>query len=69
MGDQERGKLNVHSYSAELQARLGRGAPGEFAVHDPGPLFKHKLADEIFDLCRANSLWPMTLGWPAVLSR
>ncbi len=62
MGDQERGKLGVHSYAAELQERLQRGEPGNLVVRDPGPLVQNKIADQIFDICRANSLWPMTFG-------
>jgi NADH-quinone oxidoreductase subunit B len=54
--------LNIHSYAGELRQRLERGAPGELVTEDLGPMVRLQLAEKILDVCRANSLWPMTFG-------
>jgi len=54
--------LRIHSYAAELRARNTRGAPGDLIENDPGPVVRVPVVEKILDVCRANSLWPMTFG-------
>lgn len=61
MGKEKRKLLRVHSY-AELARQ--RELEGEI-YHSPEsqpPILQLDLADTFLNLCRANSLWPMTFG-------
>jgi len=62
VAEEKRNVLRVHSYAGELQERDSRGAPGNLVDTDPGPIVRLQLAEKILDVCRANSLWPMTFG-------
>ncbi len=59
---EEKSLLKTHSYSLELENRVKRGQPGDLVEYDPGPMVRLQLAEKILDVCRANSLWPMTFG-------
>ncbi len=59
---EEKSLLKTHSYSLELEERVKRGQPGDLVEYDPGPMVRLQLAEKILDVCRANSLWPMTFG-------
>jgi len=62
VAEEKRNVLRVHSYAGELQERDSRGTPGNLVDADPGPIIRLQLAEKILDVCRANSLWPMTFG-------
>jgi NADH-quinone oxidoreductase subunit B len=62
VAEQKKSLLNVHSYSKECLERYDGAAPQRTKTSDEGPLLQMKLSDAIFDLCRANSLWPITFG-------
>ena len=62
MAEQKKSLLRVHSYTKECQERYVKGAGDSTLVADPGALIQLELADKILNLCRANSLWPMTFG-------
>lgn len=60
--EEKRGRLTLDSYAKDLKDKLRKEVsviPGET---DAGPLTRFELTDKIIDLCRANSLWPMTFG-------
>ncbi len=60
MAEEKKGLLVPHSYAAEIRRReAGEGPP---AVEEGEPLVRLELAQKVLDLCRANSLWPMTFG-------
>ncbi len=62
MAEQKKSLLNVHSYSKECAERYDGASLQQTKISDGAPLIKMKLSDAIFDLCRANSLWPLTFG-------
>ena len=62
MAEQKKSLLNVHSYSKECAERYDGGSVQHTKSLDAPPLIQMKLSDAIFDLCRANSLWPLTFG-------
>lgn len=62
MAEQKKSLLNVHSYSKECAERYDGASLQRTKISDGAPLIKMKLSDAIFDLCRANSLWPLTFG-------
>jgi NADH-quinone oxidoreductase subunit B len=53
-------RLRIHSYAEQAKQReqtgLYRAGPTE------PPLVQLELVDKFFNLCRANSLWPLTFG-------
>jgi NADH-quinone oxidoreductase subunit B len=62
LGKEKKSILNVHSY-----AGLARSREESAELYHPGeigeqPLVRLELVDKFLDLCRANSLWPMTFG-------
>ncbi|EAT17391.1 NADH-quinone oxidoreductase, B subunit [Desulfuromonas acetoxidans DSM 684] len=54
--------LRVHSYTKECEERYEGALPERTQLSDPGAMVQLELADKILNLCRANSLWPMTFG-------
>ena len=62
MAEQKKSLLNVHSYTKECIERYDGGSVQHTKTSDGPPLIQMKLSDAIFDLCRANSLWPLTFG-------
>jgi NADH-quinone oxidoreductase subunit B len=53
--------LAPHSYATEVRLReSGESAPAVGAEGDG--LVRFELVQKVLDLCRANSLWPMTFG-------
>lgn len=62
MAEQKKSLLNVHSYSKECLERYDGALPQRTKTSEAEPLLQMKLSDAIFDLCRANSLWPITFG-------
>jgi len=58
--DEEKSRLKAHSY-----ADLARNREQNGFYHPPEkepPLLRLDLVEKFFNLCRANSLWPMTFG-------
>jgi len=58
--EEQKTRLRVHSYS-----ELARGREQNEPFHPPAgepPLLRLDLVEKFFNLCRANSLWPMTFG-------
>ncbi len=58
----KKSRLRVHSYAGLARQREESGElyrPGEGGER---PLVRLDLAEKFLDLCRANSLWPMTFG-------
>ena len=62
MAEQKKSLLNIHSYAKECVERYDGGSVQQTKISDAPPLIQMKLSDMIFDLCRANSLWPLTFG-------
>lgn len=60
MDEKESGRLRVHSY-AKLAGRREQDGIFRPPKEEP-PLLRLDLAEKFFNLCRANSLWPMTFG-------
>jgi NADH-quinone oxidoreductase subunit B len=61
LDEEKKSLLRVHSYAEIAHRREESGTfipPGK----DEEPVIRFDLADRILDLCRANSLWPMTFG-------
>ncbi len=61
MDEETKSLLRVHSYAETARSREESGTfiP---PLEEGGPVIEFRLADKILDLCRANSLWPMTFG-------
>jgi NADH-quinone oxidoreductase subunit B len=53
-------RLRIHSY-ADLASKREQAGLCRTASTEP-PLVQLELVDKFFNLCRANSLWPMTFG-------
>ncbi len=54
--------LRVHSYAELARSREESGEPYHPAEAGGQPLVRLELVEKFLDLCRANSLWPMTFG-------
>lgn len=61
MDEETKSKLRAHSY-AELAHQRGENGPYEPAGDAGEPIIRFELAEKVLNLCRANSLWPMTFG-------
>ena len=61
MDEETKSKLRAHSY-AELARGRGESGPYEPARDAGEPIIRLELAEKVLNLCRANSLWPMTFG-------
>ena len=61
MGEEKKSLLRVHSYSELARQRESSGQ-----LYQPeeaeAPILRLDLAEQFLNLCRANSLWPMTFG-------
>ncbi len=60
MDEEKTGRLRIHSYAELAQQREQGGI-----YHPPEgkpPLLQLELVEKFFNLCRANSLWPLTFG-------
>lgn len=62
MGEEEKSRLNIHSYAALARERIESGNALTAGPDDAQPFIRMELTDKFFNLCRANSLWPMTFG-------
>jgi NADH-quinone oxidoreductase subunit B len=58
--EEQKTRLRVHSYS-ELARDREQNGPFHPPAGEP-PLLRLDLVEKFFNLCRANSLWPMTFG-------
>jgi NADH-quinone oxidoreductase subunit B len=58
--DEEKTRLKAHSYSELARSREQGGLFQQ--PERESPLLRFDLAEQFFNLCRANSLWPMTFG-------
>lgn len=61
MDEETKSKLRAHSY-AELARRRGESGAYRPPEGGEGPAIRFDLAEKVLNLCRANSLWPMTFG-------
>jgi NADH-quinone oxidoreductase subunit B len=60
LDEETKSPLRVHSYAELARCREESGPylpPGE-----EKPLIRLQIAEKVLNLCRANSLWPMTFG-------
>ena len=62
MAEKKKSLLKVHSYSKECMERYDGALPQRTKTLEEGPLLQLQLSETIINLCRANSLWPMTFG-------
>ncbi len=62
MAEKKKSLLKVHSYSKECMERYDGALPQRTKTSEEGPLLQMQLSETILNLCRANSLWPMTFG-------
>ncbi|MBF0100174.1 MAG: NADH-quinone oxidoreductase subunit NuoB [Desulfobacterales bacterium] len=58
MGKQDKTLKHVDAYAAQLKDDFCLGSQ----ELEPGPLARFELTDRILNICRANSIWPMTFG-------
>jgi NADH-quinone oxidoreductase subunit B len=54
--------LRVHTYAELARRREESGEPYHPPEGGGQPLMRLELVEKFLDLCRANSLWPMTFG-------
>jgi NADH-quinone oxidoreductase subunit B len=61
LDEETKSRLKVHSY-----AELARGREDSGPYQPPDdvgePIIRSELVEKVLNLCRANSLWPMTFG-------
>jgi len=62
VAEKKKSLLKVHSYSKECMERYDGALPQRTKTSEEGPLLQMQLSETILNLCRANSLWPMTFG-------
>ena len=64
MGEEKESLLRVHSYAELARQRETCGYLFDHPQPERGdkPLIDTALTEKILDICRANSLWPMTFG-------
>jgi len=61
MGEEKKSLLRVHTYAELARQREESGELYRPEDAEP-PLLRLDLAEKFLNLCRANSLWPMTFG-------
>jgi len=59
--EEKKGLLRVHSYAELARQREETGERFRLEAPEP-PILRMELAEKFLNLCRANSLWPMTFG-------
>ncbi len=62
MEEEKKSNLRIHSYADLARRREEGGELGERPGPEEQPLVRLELVESFLDLCRANSLWPMTFG-------
>jgi NADH-quinone oxidoreductase subunit B len=62
LGEKKKSRLNIHSYAELARERQTSGEIFTPPPDDAQPFIRMELTDKFFNLCRANSLWPMTFG-------
>jgi len=63
VAEQKKSLLRVHSYAKECRERSEHGyATDGMRAGEEAGLIQLELADKVLNMCRANSLWPMTFG-------
>ncbi len=62
MGKKKKSLLRVHSYAGLARQREESGDLYRPEEGGEQPFVRLDLAEKFLDLCRANSLWPMTFG-------
>jgi NADH-quinone oxidoreductase subunit B len=61
MGEEKKSLLRVHTYAKLARRREESGERYNPGTAEP-PILRLDLAEQFLNLCRANSLWPMTFG-------
>jgi NADH-quinone oxidoreductase subunit B len=61
MGEEKQSLLRVHSYAELARQREQSGEIYHPDAAEP-PILQLELAEKFLNICRANSLWPMTFG-------
>jgi NADH-quinone oxidoreductase subunit B len=61
VGEEKKSLLRVHSYSELARQRESSGQLYQTEEAE-APILRLDLAEQFLNLCRANSLWPMTFG-------
>jgi NADH-quinone oxidoreductase subunit B len=62
MGEEKKSLLKAHSYAELARERIESGDVFTPGPDDMQPFIRMELTEKFFNLCRANSLWPMTFG-------
>jgi len=62
VGEKKKSLLNIHSYAELARERLASGKLFTPGPDEAQPFIRMELMEKFFNLCRANSLWPMTFG-------
>ncbi|WP_442899794.1 NADH-quinone oxidoreductase subunit B [Geomonas sp. RF6] len=64
MGEEKESLLRVHTYAelAHQRETSGQLYHNPEVPSDQKPLISTAISEQILDICRANSLWPMTFG-------
>jgi NADH-quinone oxidoreductase subunit B len=57
MDERKKDILNLDGYAEKLRRRAQ-----DAAEHEAAPLARIPIVEQILNLCRANSLWPLTFG-------
>jgi len=62
VGEEKKSVLRVHSYAELAHRREESGGLYQPDAAEEQPIIRLDLVENILNLCRANSLWPMTFG-------